>query len=199
MSARSETPDVPPDVGPRDAAGAGPEAVPAAGPGYAGGPGAARGVAVLAGLALVLWVLARGVDDGADAMVQTLGRIEVTARLVERPDRFPQLGAYRYTYVLKYRVLRVHRADPAGRYPLRVGDDIFVGHYQPWLPRAQVQDADWGETPLGGRLDQFVTGAVHRLALDYELTDLAPSGALDYCYPPATNRFFALWTNPATD
>ena len=29
-----------------------------------------------------------------------------------------------------------------------------------------------------------MAGEVHRLALDYELQDLAPSGALDYCFPP---------------
>ena len=51
---------------------------------------------------------------------------------------------------------------------------------------------------MGGKLDQFVAGEVHRLALDYELQDLAPSGALDYCFPPATNRFFALWANQTT-
>ena len=37
---------------------------------------------------------------------------------------------------------------------------------------------------------------VDTMALDYELGDLAPSGALDYCYPPEGNRFFAVWTNP---
>jgi hypothetical protein len=61
-----------------------------------------------------------------------------------------------------------------------------------------VKDPDWGESPLGGKLDRLTVGEVHRMALDYELQDLAPSGALDYCFPPATNRFFALWTNPTT-
>ena len=119
----------------------------------------------------------------------------MTARLVERPDQFPKLGAYRYTYVLKYKVVSVHRQDPEGKHPLKAGDEIFVGHYKPWLPRSQIKDSDWGDSPLGGKLDQFVAGEVHRLALDYELQDLAPSGALDYCFPPATNRFFALWAN----
>jgi hypothetical protein len=149
-------------------------------------------------IAAGLWLLARRVETGDDEMVRKLGRIEVTARLIERPERFPDLGAYRYTYVLKYQVLTIHRQDSAGKYPLRPADEIFIGHYKPWLPRAQIRDSDWGESPLGGKLDQFVTGEVHRLALDYELQDLAPSGALDYCFPPATNRFFALWTNPTT-
>lgn len=162
------------------------------------GPGAWRGLGVLFLLALSLWWLANRVDTGEDEMVQTVGRIEVTARLVERPDRFPELGAYRYTYVLRYQVLQVHRPDPEGKHILRPGDDIFVGHYKPWMPRSAIQDADWGDTPLGGKLDEFVTGDVHRMALDYELQDLAPSGALDYCYPPSTNRFFAIWTNPTS-
>jgi len=166
--------------------------------GYVGGPGPLRGLAVITGLILVIWALATQGESGADAMVQKLGRLEVTARLVERPDQFPKLGAYRYTYVLKYKVVSVQRQDPEGKHPLKAGDEIFVGHYKPWLPRSEIKDSDWGESPLGGKLDQFVPGEVHRLALDYELQDLAPSGALDYCFPPDTNRFFALWANRTT-
>jgi hypothetical protein len=149
-------------------------------------------------LSVGLWALANRVETGEDEQVRTLGRTEVTARLLERPDQFPELGAYRYTYVLKYQVLKVHRPDPERKHVLQPGDVIFVGHYKPWMPRSGIRDADWGESPLGGKLDQFMAGEVHRLALDYELQDLAPSGALDYCYPPATNRFFAIWTNPTT-
>jgi hypothetical protein len=147
-------------------------------------------------IALGLWWLSQRGQTGGDTMVGRLGRIEVTARLLERPDPFPQLGAYRYTYVLPYEVVAVHRPDPGGKYALKPGDRLYVGHYKPWLPRSEIRDADWGESPLGGQLDQFVPGEAHRLALDYELGDLAPSGALDYCFPPATNRFFAVWVNP---
>ncbi len=165
-------------------------------PHYSGGPGKLRGIATILGLfAVIGWLALRG-NAGTDAQVATLGRLELTARLVERPEQFPSLGAYRYTYVLKYRILQVHRPDPAGKYRLRPGDEIFVGHYKPWLPRSQIKDNDWGNSPLGGRLDRFVAGEAHRMALDYELADLAPSGALDYCFPANTNRFFALWTNP---
>jgi hypothetical protein len=157
-----------------------------------------RGLLVLASVVIGIWLLASRVETGEDVMVRKLGRIEVTARLIERPEQFPPLGAYRYTYVLKYQVLAVHRQDPNGKYLLKPGDEIFVGHYKPWLPRSQIKDADWGDSPLGGKLDQFVTGEAHRMALDYELQDLAPSGALDYCFPPATNRFFAIWANPTT-
>lgn len=149
-------------------------------------------------LVLGTWLLAHRVETGQDEMVTRLGRIEVTARLAERPEQFPDLGAYRYTYTLKYVVMRVYRPDPAGKYPLKPGDVIFVGHYKPWLPRSQIKDGDWGEDPLGGKLTRFVAGEAHRMALDYELQDLAPSGALDYFFPPGVNRFFALWVNPTT-
>ncbi|MEI7730306.1 MAG: hypothetical protein WCO56_12085 [Verrucomicrobiota bacterium] len=162
------------------------------------GPGRLRGIAVLVAVILVIWLLDRRVQTGADEWVTKLGKIEVTARLLERPDQFPKLGAYRYTYVLKYRVLQVIRPDSQGKYPLKPGDDVFVGHYKPWLPRSQIKDGDWGDSPLGGKLDGFVVGEVHRMALDYALQDLAPSGTLDYCFPPGTNRFFALWANPTT-
>ena len=157
-----------------------------------------RALTVVASLLVITWALATRVETGADDMVQKLGKLEVTARLVERPDEFPKLGAYRYTYVLHYKVLDVHRQDPERNYVLKPGDDIFVGHYKPWMPRSEIKDADWGDSPLGGKLDQFVADDVHRMALDYELQNLAPSGALDYCFPPGTNRFFAVWANRTT-
>ena len=163
------------------------------------GPSPVRGVAVIAGLAIGIWTLAqcgRG-GTGEDESVTSLGRIEVTARLLDCPDPFPDLGAYRYTYVVPYEVLEVHRQDPEAKYVLKRGDRIYVGHYQPRLPRNKIRDADWGSSPLGGNVARITKGDVHRMALDYELTALAPSGAIDYCFPPETNRFFAVWTNLA--
>ena len=163
---------------------------------YAAGPGPLRACGVLGFLALGIWLLASRTETGEDGMVTRLGRLEVTARLLKRPEPFPDLGAYRYTYVLEYEVLAVHRQDPDGQHKLGPGDRIFVGHYKPWMPRAQIKDADWGDAPLGGKLSRFVAGEAHRMALDYELQNLAPSGALDYGFPPGVNRFFAVWTNP---
>ena len=165
-------------------------------PEWPGGPSPLRACCVLGALAVGTLLLTARVDTGRDDNVTTLGRLEVTARLLDCPNSFPDLGAYRYTYVLKYEVLKVHRQDPEGKYALEPGDELFVGHYKPWMPSAQIKDDDWGDEPLGGRLTQFVAGEAHRMALDYELQDLAPSGALDHCYPPNVNRFFAIWTNP---
>lgn len=165
---------------------------------YPARPGPLRGILTVLAVAAVIWLLARRGQTGVDDQVTKLGRLEVTARLLERPESFPQLGAYRYTYVLKYKVLKVHRQDQEGKHLLQPGDEIFVGHYKPWMPRSGIKDPDWGDTPLGGKLDTFTAGEAHRLALDYNLADLAPSGALDYCFPAGTNRFFALWANPTS-
>jgi len=162
------------------------------------GPGPLRAFAVIGVLLLGIWWLGSKVADGRDEVISKAGRIEVTARLVERPVQFPERGAYRYTYVLKYQVLRVHRQDPQGKYKLKSGDEIFVGHYKPWMPRSEIKDGDWGDSPLGGKLTRFVAGEAQRMALDYELQDLAPAGVLDYCFPQGVNRFFAIWTNPTT-
>lgn len=141
------------------------------------GPGPVRALVIIGLLALGIWWLGSKVEDGHDQVVSQVGRIEVTARLVECPTQFPERGAYRYTYILKYQVLRVHRQDPQGRYKLKPGDEIFVGHYKPWLPRSEIKDGDWGDSPLGGKLAQFVTGEAHRMALDYELVDQTLSTA----------------------
>jgi hypothetical protein len=162
------------------------------------GPGPFRAFAVIGFLVLGIWWLGNKVEDGRDEVVSKAGRIEVTARLVERPAQFPDRGAYRYTYVLKYQVLRVHRQDPQGKYMLKPGDEIFVGHYKPWMPRSEIKDEDWGDSPLGGKLTRFVAGEAQRMALDYELQDLAPAGVLDYCFPQGVHRFFAIWCNPTT-
>jgi hypothetical protein len=66
------------------------------------------------------------------------------------------------------------------------------------MARGEIRDADWGDDPLGGRLGSFVAGEAHRMALEYELSDWAPSGVLDFLFPSDTNRFFAVWTNPTT-
>jgi hypothetical protein len=162
------------------------------------GPGPLRAFAVIAALVATFWWLGHKVQDGRDDVITPAGRIEVTARLMERPPEFPSRGAYMYTYVLKYQVLMVHRRDPQGKYRLKPGDVIFVGHYKPWLPRSEIKDDSWGDSPLGGKLARFVTGEADRMALDYELQDLAPAGVLDYYYPQGFNRFFAIWTNPTT-
>jgi hypothetical protein len=60
-------------------------------------------------LAMVTFSCAKRGDSGVDQQVTTQGTIEVTAKLVEVPGPFPPNDLYNYGYVLKYKVLAVHR------------------------------------------------------------------------------------------
>jgi hypothetical protein len=91
--------------------------------------------------------------------------------------------------VLKYRVLKVHR----GQVP---GTEIFVGQYNPLKPRANVQDDGSGK--VGGRLDSFRAGDVHRIALEAPLDQFWMGGIIDKYFEQPGVRFWAVWTNPGT-
>ncbi len=144
------------------------------------------------GLSLaLLWVLscASGAGDGADEKVTTLGELEVTARLEEIRGEFADQTNYDYAFVMKYTVLKTHRGKPDGKV-------IYVGHYNPLTPRAEVADERVPE--VGGTLKKFRAGDVHRMALSGTLDDNFMGGVI--------NRYFeehkgpvhwAVWTNPA--
>ena len=121
---------------------------------------AARALAGLrrARLVLGLWS-ARRRGRSAGQMVSSLGRIEVTARLLECPEQFPDLGAYRYTYVLKYEVLQVHRQTRRASIRWQPGDASSSGHYKPWCCRARRS-----ATPIGGHAPRRQAHAVRRRA-----------------------------------
>src|SRR6476660_4186877 len=71
-------------------------------------------------------------NGGEDAQVKSFGTIEVTARLGEIPDgAIFQRELYDYATILKYEVVAVHRGA------INKGATIFVGHYDPWKPRAE--------------------------------------------------------------
>jgi len=165
-----------------------------------GGPGPLRGITVIAALAAALWALGGGTETGEDAEVTSLGKIEVLARFIDDPSRFPVRGAYKFTFVVKYEVVEVLRPDPDGNYDLKPGDLIYVGQYMPHVPRSQAHTltTEFGPTELGGKLNRFVTGDVHRMALMYPYMDWKPRGSLDFVYPLHVNRFFAMWTNPTS-
>ena len=162
-----------------------------------GGPSPLRAVSVFVGIGIVMFFLSRYGAVGEDEAMGALGRIELTARLVEAPEDFPLIEGYRYTYVLKYEVLDVHRQDPDGKHLFKRGDIIFVGQYQPFMPRSNVRDEDCGDLEMGGKLSRIVHGDSHRMALEYPLENLAPGGILDYCFPLDAPRFLAIRTNPA--
>jgi len=122
-----------------------------------------------------------------DKEITTLGTAEVTAQLVENREPFPSNDLYNYAYVLKYRVLKVHRGQaPQG--------EILVGQYNPLKPRDRVQDDVSGK--VGGHLDAFHAGDVHRIALSAPLDQFWMGGIIDKYFDQPGTRYWAIWTNP---
>jgi hypothetical protein len=128
-------------------------------------------------------------DSGADPSVTTLGSTEVTAQLLAIPGEFPPNDLYNYAYVLKYRVLTVHRGQ------LRPGAEILVAHYNPLKPRSSAQDELSGK--LGGNLDRFRSQDVHRMALEEPLDQHWMGGVIDKYFDQKGVRYWAVWTNLA--
>lgn len=142
-------------------------------------------------LALVLLLASCGGQKAVevDREVTTLGGAEVTAELVEIPGKFPPNDLYDYAYVLKYRVLKVHRGQVAQ-------PEILVGQYNPLKPRATVQDDASGK--VGGHVTAFRAGDIHRLALDAPLDQFWMGGVIDKYFNQPGVRYWAVWTNPGT-
>lgn len=124
-----------------------------------------------------------------DQEVTTLGTAEVTAQLVEIPDAFPPNDLYNYAFVLKYRVLKVHR----GQVPDK---EILVAQYNPLKPRATVADDISGK--VGGHVEAFRAGDVHRMALDSPVDQHWMGGIIDKYFNQPGVRYWAVWTNPGS-
>jgi len=129
-------------------------------------------------------------STGEDGNVTSLGTIEVTARLLEVPEgAIFKRDLYNYATVLKYEVLRVHRGAVAG-------ETIYVGHYNPFKPRAEA--ADRRVPGIGGSVKVFQAGDVHRMALEASIDDHYMGGIVNkYFGQDAGPIYWALWTNLA--
>lgn len=128
---------------------------------------------------------------GEDPKLASLGTIEVTARLIEIPDgAIFQRDLYDYATILKYEVVSVQRGS------LQKGSTIYVGHYNPWKPRAEA--ADNRAKKIGGTLRQFRAGQLHRMALETPMDDHFMGGVVDKYFGKHTGpAYWALWTNNA--
>jgi hypothetical protein len=108
---------------------------------------------------------------------------------VEVRGTFPHNKLYDYAYVMKYRVIEVHRGNVEGK-------EIYVGHYNPLKPRATV--ADKFVKDVGGNVDGFRAGDVHRMALDEPLGELFMGGIIDKHIKEPGVRYWATWTEWCT-
>lgn len=120
----------------------------------------------------------------------TNGDTEVTARLTAIGGDFPPNKLYDYMYVMKYHVLKVHRGKVDG-------EDIFVGHYNPLKTRATAADKFSGK--VGGNVDRFQAGDVHRMALEAPLEELFMGGIIDKHIHEKGTRYRAIWTDRARE
>ena len=125
--------------------------------------------------------------DEVDAEVTTLGDTEITGQVVEIPQPFPPNDLYNYAYVLRYRVLKVHRGNPPR-------DEILVGQYNPLKPRDRAQDDVSGK--VGGHVKAIHAGDIHRMALASPLDQHWMGGIVDPYFERAGTRYWAIWTNP---
>ena len=132
-----------------------------------------------------------GRDGGAGGPVAARGSVEVTARLVEVPEgAIFKRDLYDYAAILKYEVAAVHRGAVAP------GAVIYVGHYDPWKPRAEAADAR--VKGVGGNVRAFRAGDRHRMALETPLDDFFMGGVVDkYFGKREGDAYWAVWTDDA--
>ena len=139
----------------------------------------------------VAGLIACGKNDLAPSPeLATNGTVEVTARLADVGGKFPPNQLYDYVFVMKYRVLKVHRGAVEG-------ENIFVGHYNPLKLRPTAQDKFSGK--VGGNVERFQAGDVHRMALEGPLDQLFMGGIIDKHIKEKATRYRAIWTDRARE
>jgi hypothetical protein len=155
-----------------------------------------KGIRILGIRLVVLGCLATSCHKGPetarlaapDPQLTTNGSVEVTAKLVEIPEgAIFKRDLYDYATVLKYQVLRVHRGKVDG-------DTLYVSHYNPWKPRAEV--ADKRAPKVGGNVRRFEAGDTHRMALEVPIEEYFMGGIVNKYFGKTTNTiYWAVWTN----
>jgi hypothetical protein len=138
---------------------------------------------------LCLLAVSCGSPPAVDREVTALGTTEVSAQLLAIPGPFPANDLYNYAYVMKYRVVSVHRGQVEGA-------EILVAHYNPLKSRTKAQDEFSGR--VGGHLQRFRAGDVHRMALQAPLDQYWMGGVIDKYHKEKGQRYWAVWTNLET-
>jgi hypothetical protein len=126
-------------------------------------------------VALVLWALPSEAKEPA-------ATVEVTARLVKIPGKFPPDELYDYAYVMQYQV----QGGPLDQ------QNILVAHYKPRRPRAAIDDGM--KKHVGGSLRRFDTGALHRMTLTAKVRDVWKGAVVDefFAADRTSVRYFCL-------
>ena len=91
------------------------------------------------------------------ARAEEEGMVQVTAKLVEIPSKFPPDDLYDYAYVMRYEVV----GGPLDK------SSILVAHYKPRQARAKIKDKM--KDYVGGKLRSFTVGDIHKMKLSPDL------------------------------
>lgn len=113
--------------------------------------------------------------------------VNVTAKLVEIPGKFPEDDLYDYAYVMKY----VVEGGPMDK------QTILVAHYKPRQPRSAIKDKM--KTVVSGKLRTFHQGDRHKLQLTANLKSVWKGALVDEfsSVDHKSPRYFALVADPA--
>jgi len=113
--------------------------------------------------------------------------IDVTAKLVEIPGKYPDDDLYDYAYVMRYVVV----GGPMDK------QTIYVAQYKPKQPRSAIKDKMKGV--VSGKVRSFHQGDVHKLRLTPDLKSVWKGALVDEfsSVDHKSPRYFALVTDPA--
>jgi hypothetical protein len=137
-------------------------------------------------MALILGASTSQAGEPAGAPSSTL---EVTARLVKIPGKFPADDLYDYTYVMQYQV-------EGGTMDKQT---ILVAHYKPRRARNEIDDGM--KKIVGGSLKRFEVGALHRLTLTPDMRKVWKGAVVDEFFDTdrKSKRYFCLKADVAGD
>jgi len=135
---------------------------------------------------LILLALAALLLAVAPAQAGDKDPIEVTAKLVEIPGKFPPDDLYDYAYVMKYKV-------QGGKLD---GKTILVAHYKPRRARKKIKDQM--KKHVGGKLKKFKQGDVHVMTLEPDLQKIWQGAVIDdfFATDRKSTRYWCLKVDP---
>ena len=113
--------------------------------------------------------------------------IDLTAKLLEIPTKFPPDDLYDYAYVMRYQVM-------GGAMD---GQSILVAHYKPRQARGAIKDQM--KKYVSGKVRSFHVGDVHKLRLAPNLKAVWKGALVDEfaATDHKSTRYFALVADPA--
>jgi hypothetical protein len=122
-----------------------------------------------------------------DTLGEEAQPVEVTAKLVEIPSKFPPDDLYDYAYVMRYEVIG-GAMDKSS---------IFVAHYKPRQPRSKIEGKM--KAFVAGKVRSFNKGDVHKLKLSADLKKIWKGPLVDEfaATDKKSLRYWALLADPA--